>query len=1134
MLSFYNIWVIARYETKILFRSWFFRALALLTIGILTFLNIIFFSTAFKEIPWAFRGIPSFIPYFNLLMLNTVQAILTVFLASDFLKRDVKASSAEVIYMRSMSNIEYVLGKTGGILNIFFILNIVVLLIAAVINLVFSDVAFQFGNYLIYFILISIPTIIFISGLTYLLMMLTRSQPVTLVLLVGYITLCLFFLQHKANYLFDITAFYLPLACSDFIHIVDMPFIVLQRSIYFFAGLAFIFITGLLLKRLPQAKGLNKVAAVFSGLFFLIAVFFCITSVINYQRGIQLRRNMVQINDKYMTTQIPAVTHYYIDFEHLGASFSAACHLKVVNTASVPLDQYIFSLNPGLLIEKISANDTDLSFDRELHIIKVIPTQPLAPGDEDSLLFVYGGVPDDDASYLDIDESDRATVYNIMVYKVAKKFSFVTPNYVLLTKENLWYPVPGVTQGSSIFSGQKKAFSRFTLDVKSSKNLIPVSQGYMEKISDSEYTFSPETPLTQISLAIGAYKLETVNTDSIDYNLYSLKTHNYYQPYFTELGDTLKSIIRDSKRTFEAKLPAEYPFKRFSVVEVPVQYMAFPRLLFFHQENMQPEQVFIPENGITFNQADFRQQKQRFANMSQRRNQTFGEKEFQARLFNMFVNGFLGQEFGRGPEASFTMNFNIFPNYYSFINAIHSESWPVVDAAYEAYFYSNLTETQNFFARNWQGLLDTEKANLALKQHSLAEIVKDKEHKDLVNDVLMNKSQVLFKLLINRTGSESFDQYLKTFLVTNRFKTADFSNFLTGLENKINFAVKDYMPSWYEQITMPGYYTGNIQNYKVMDGNRTRYQIKFDVNNNESVDGLISVRIRTRGQGGPGGRGFGGPGFGGPGGMFGQDDEELIYSVDAGQTKQIGILLDSQPGAMFVNTLVSQNLPAEIEHRFEQFDLNDKATPFAGELVLDRSLRFADPNEIIVDNEDEGFKIIGETQVSPLKRLFKIDNQQDEEYSGLNMFRIPNTWLKTIHADFYGNYIHSASYIKSGNGSKKVLWTANLPVSGQYNVYCYSSLLQFRLGRFGGRPGGGGPPAPPGSGGNRGQALKDLHYTIFHDDGQEEVTLDATSAEEGWNFLGTFYLSQGSAIVELSDKTEGRIVTADAVKWVKH
>jgi len=1114
MISLYNIWVIASYETKILFRSWFFRVLAILAIGILTFMNIVFFSGAIKEVPWFLRGIPSSVPYFNLMMLNTVQAVLTVFLASDFLKRDVKTNTTEVIYMRSMSNAEYVLGKTGGILNIFILLNFIILLIGAIINVAFSDVSFQFGNYLIYFLLISLPTIIFIIGFTYLLMSLIRNQPVTLVLLVGYISLSLFYLQHKSNYIFDIVTFYLPLSYSDFVGFSHFSLILLQRGMYLFVGLAFIFLTILMLKRLPQSRIMRKLAPVFSLLFLIAAIYCCLTYLDYYKSGRTLRNNMILLNDKYMNEPTVSVTDCFLDFEHRGNKFFSKADLKFTNQDSITISQYIFSLNPGLEIDKIFHDQQEKEFKRQYHLITIKPEKPLNPGESDSVSIYYQGAPDDNACYLDIDEYDRNQLNNIIMYKAGKKYSFVSPQYVLLTKENLWYPVPGVTHGSELFSHIKKDFIRFKLNVKLNNNLLPISQGSMKTINDREYQFTPEIPLSQISLVIGDYKKIFTTVDSIDYNLYTLQQHNFYSPYFTQIGDTLKSIIIDAKRQYETKININYPFKRLSIIEVPVHYVAYDRLVSYHQETVQPTLVLFPENGVTIREVDFRGQTRRFERMERRSNQTLGEKEMQARMFNMFVNVFTGRQSIINPNRSFSINCNIFPNYYTYRNIMNSNKWPILDASLEAYINSKLTSTTPFFARNWQGLLNEEKANLALKEQSLAEILVNPDNRDIINDILKNKSEMLFKQLTYEIGNEQFNEYLKEFLEQHQFTVVDFQDFLSDVQNKLDFNLNNFMQSWYEQKLMPGYYVSNIQSYKVLDGNKTRYQVRFDVSNNEEIDGLIAVNFRIRGSG------FRGRFMGG--GASEESEPERIYSIQKMQSKQIGILLDLQPGAILINSMVSLNLPSEINQRFEEFDLNEKAIPFEGERMLDKPVMLSMPEEIIIDNEDESFTVHAQEETSFLKKVFKLNGGDEDEYVGLNMWRIPNTWRKTIHSNFYGRYVHSAYYVKAGNGSKVVSWTANIPESGQYDVYCYSSLSQFRGGRGRGRRG------------DRQPMTGEMIYTVFHDDGQEQVTLDIQSADEGWNFLGTYYLSEGSVKVELSDKSNARVVVADAVKWIKH
>ena len=175
MDSVRKIFIIARFEVKTLFRSWLFRIFA----GLALFILVSFDIAALTEVDqgiWLIRGIPANIPLSSLFMLNIAQAIIAAFLATEFLKRDHKLDTTEVVYMRSMSNSDYVLGKTLGILIVFFLLNFLVLAIAVIMNLVNPNIGFDLAAYLIYPAIISLPTLIYIMGLSFLLMILILFQ----------------------------------------------------------------------------------------------------------------------------------------------------------------------------------------------------------------------------------------------------------------------------------------------------------------------------------------------------------------------------------------------------------------------------------------------------------------------------------------------------------------------------------------------------------------------------------------------------------------------------------------------------------------------------------------------------------------------------------------------------------------------------------------------------------------------------------------------------------------------------------------------------------------------------------------------------------------------------------------------
>jgi ABC-type transport system involved in multi-copper enzyme maturation permease subunit len=206
VFSFHNISSIAKYEVTTLLRSWFFRIFALLAIFFLFAFNL--GTQVLNEGGnWNLRAISSAVPYVNLLLLNTVQAIIAIFLASDFLKRDKKLDTTDVIYIRSMSNGEYVAGKTLGNLGVFIILNLIILSEALIFNMISESVSVNWLAYIQYFLIISVPTLIFILGLSFFVMSILKNQAITFIILLGYVAITIFYLNTKYYYLFDYMAY---------------------------------------------------------------------------------------------------------------------------------------------------------------------------------------------------------------------------------------------------------------------------------------------------------------------------------------------------------------------------------------------------------------------------------------------------------------------------------------------------------------------------------------------------------------------------------------------------------------------------------------------------------------------------------------------------------------------------------------------------------------------------------------------------------------------------------------------------------------------------------------------------------------------------------------------------------------
>jgi len=1124
MFSIYNILTVARFEMKTLFRSWFFRIFTFLALGILTILNIGFFTSVGNP-QWALRGIPASIPYLNILMLNIIQAVIGVFLASDFLKRDKKLDTTEVVYMRSMTNTDYVLGKTTGILTIFMALNVAVLLLAGIFNFFFADVPVRIAAYLFYPLLLSVPTLVFIFGLSFFSMVTIRNQAVTFILLLGYIALTLFFLGQRFFYLFDYMGFHVPMMFSDFTGFGNLTGLILQRSIYLFMGLAFVFATILLLKRLPQQVATQRLALVLCILFGGGALALGINHIASIFAGRNYRQKIVEINNNHYNDPLVSPVSYDIDVTHNGATIDATAKILVKNENAVPLSEYQMRLNPGFAIQEVSGSEA-IAYERNEHLLTIRPGSPLGPGEEDAITIHYAGSIREDACYLNVDNEVREAKYNIWSFKIDKRHAFINPNFVLLTPETMWYPMPGAGFSTEHPEAQSIYFSEFALNIKTNPTLTALSQGKSAEAAPGSggVHFTNATPLPFVSLIIGDYTTESIQVDSINYELTTRKGHDFYKPYMNAIGDTISTLIRELKLDYEAKLGLTYPYTRLALVEVPIQFYAYSRPWTLAYETVQPEMVLMPENSVLLTGADFKQQERWEKRRMRRSNQVTTETETQARRFRNFVNSSLISEdmFARFRRGGMNNNlfpdvadrYLIFPNYYSFVHNIHSDLYPLINVALESFVNQSSEDPRAQMMRGFVGLSATEKTSLALEADNLEGLLRNPTNKEILKDAIRSKGDYLFSLLKSKVNVEDFPIFLAELLEEYRYKRLGLDEFVAEIERRTGVDFGPEIQKWYESRTLPAFLITEAEGYKILDGNRERYQLKFNIYNPNEVEGLLKITFRMGG-GGQGGRG------GSRGGMMGFGDpgvERIIY-MDAKQGKQVGVVLDGFPRMMMINTMIAKNLPANINQGFEEFELRRGAVPFDGEIILDHFEPTPLPGEIIVDNEDPGFKAYNPESTSFLKRILNIGaNEEEERYSVMRFWRPPTKWVASANDGFYGKFVRSAHFTRAGDGERKVSWIAEIPEPGNYEIYTHIYIQRHR-GR-GGRDG------------RRGASEK-YQYKIFHDDGIEETVLDMENAEEGWNFLGSYYLSPDSARVELTNESPGRMVVADAIKWVR-
>lgn len=1146
MSFIHNVSTVARYEARTLRRSWFFRLFAISSLFIFSIMNLGLFSPIGDE-EWALVSIPSTVPLINLYLLNIGQAIVVIFLAADFLKRDKKLDTNEVLYTRPMSNLEYILGKTWGILRLFLSLDMLILSIGLLMNIISKSMRVDIMSYIAYLLIISVPTILFSLGLAYMTMSVIRNQALTFLILLGIAALDIFYLWFRMGSIFDYMAFGLPVFKSGMIGFDNAYQIINQRLMYLLSGAALVLATVLLFRRLPQSKLHSIFSAVFL-LIFTVGAAICTFNTYSIKaHSVRTKQDVIETNRSFEDKKFPYILDAAVEVVHKGERISASSLMVIRNENESQLDEYLFSLNPSLKVIKISADGKDIKFSRVNHIIIADPVKALNPGETDTITITYEGSVDESFCYPDFDDNPKENAYRIAMVNVNKRQAFLTEKYVLLTPETHWYPVASLNYYPSNPARIKIDFTKYSLRVKEETGLTVVSQGYRHS-KDGFSTFTPESPLTGLTLAIGNYMSDTLSVDSVDYISYYFPGDDYYTKDMAEISDTLKTLVSGIMRELETNFSVKYPFNTLSLVEVPVQFHSYSRESTQTRAEVQPSMVLLPEKLSTLENSGFSKQFTRQKKRMVRNNQVVTDKELKVRIFNSFIrNTFISGEnfrFVNGSPVNEPTRYRLGPSFYFFRNNFYSSQYPVINAVFE----THLQQVQQIGPRGgffqMSGFIsDNDKANLVLREMSFRDLLKENPMGDTIRTVLTVKGDWLFNLLRAKAGIEEFNTWFSLYLNENKFRSIDIIKLNSDIKDRFGFEFYPYLDEWFFSKNQPGFLFEDIRADEIIIGDRSRYLVTFTAANTEPVAGLFNVSFRTGGSG----QGRGGQNFFQGGSVpdrftismqgRGMETENIsrIVFIDSMQSRKIGILLDYQPREMIINTLYARNIPGQISKPINEIIKKGKSIkPFEGDEVLPHLPQTTDPSEMIVDNEDGGFKNNMTMTSAPLKKLLGIKNNTGNDYQQVRTYNFPEYWQPVIQSTYYGKYILSSVYTAAGKGERKVTWSAALKKAGYYDVYCYIGKASDRLITRRGRGDQSGSGIPIEQGDNQGGNLyKDMHYRIYHDQGIEEITVDYENADGGWNNLGRYYISSDTARVELTNESNGRIVIADAVRWVR-
>ena len=774
-------------------------------------------------------------------------------------------------------------------------------------------------------------------------------------------------------------------------------------------------------------------------------------------------------------------------------------------------------LNPGLRLTSMKEGDKELAYERDHQVLLI--DRPLETGDSVRLNLTYEGTIDERVCYLEVPDSlYYDTRRNDSFFHFGRRYACVSNAFLLLVPENIWYPVaiPPVNLNAPWLS--TKDFTRYSLDVINPVQSTLLSQGPSRKKGDT-LRFEPPFPLDGISISGGEYERFTLKLKSCDFDLYYFRGNDMVSEVLKdikpeEMSDFFEQKIADlqwhtkiasSKSLFngiaEMMMRQDwcgYPSSRLIVAETPLPFISHFREWMGKSEFVQSGLVLFSERGAGMNVPDYRWiLKQNANNAARRSSYTLDpkiEKSFKtSSLLRPFIDCFLSKTVlyynnqnlffnrfvpNRSRSVYFTFR-NLFDCYTLFREPqsyIYSVDYSTVDL-----LLKTILKAQAQFENIYQEVDIVEyAAQVYLLNHSLEEAMKDKT---LDSDVLCMIFQMEAESLLNHVTVDipigDFYKFLNDFYKQNQ-GVVPLERFTSDFGKRFGVDFAEVWKEWNSKSPTRFQIKDMEINQVVVEGKRQGTRMRFKIKNAGNSKGLVSV-------------------------LYTELMERKVYNfyLHPGECKEVKIRKD-HIGEFRINTGISYHIPGKMANVRSAFgtmsdDVTSDTTSGLFDIRPDEFL--AEPGEIIVDNEDPGFRLI-EPDRTFFQRLFENESKKNtiETNLGLGFPR----WQKVLSIDYFGDSIRSAYCKECKSGKYKAEWKAFIPEEGSYEVFV---LL---------------PKIP-----------SNYHYTVYYGQEEQEVWAKTT----GWSSLGTYDFPKGEARVVLDDRRledkRDFYVIADAVKWVK-
>ena len=800
-----------------------------------------------------------------------------------------------------------------------------------------------------------------------------------------------------------------------------------------------------------------------------------------------------------------------------GRQLGLDLRLQVRAPADRALETLLFTFNPGLTVERVSAGGSNATWTHDAGLLEIKPASALAPGAETSITLVASGTPNAGFGYLDsaIDiVSGEVLNANLALFGVLP--GIFNRRYVALMPGQRWLPSPGADVPSS--DPRTHAADPFDIDleVEVPADWLVAGPGRRQAVATSgdvaRFRFAPGAPVTQVGLVASRFERRAREIAGVEIEILVHPGHDrnlrFFEDAAVEIADRVGAVLTEAKR-----LGLPYPYGGLTLVESPTALRGYGGGWRMDTTQAMPGILLLRENGFPTSRFEFE-----FRNPKSFEDREGGiarakvgalERFFENDVSggNLFLGGsrnFLLFQTGARGEGALAIDFVIDDLVNLLLTGKRGYFSPFLfdsgfNAAVGQIVQEMVTGRTDSIA---QAVVSTASDRPSVWDRALDVSLADLDPKDAKQtlDVLAIKSPAIARSILDGLGREKTAALLAALLSRHRgghFTAADLQKAAIDLGADLEPLIGD----WLHDAALPGFVPSDAVVERLADDERggPRYQTRVQVFNGESTPGLLRLRYVL-----------------GEEGTTSRSDQTDPVRLGGHEATEIGVVTSMPPRELWLEPYLSLNRDG-VRFTLPRVDQQQpgRGSPFVGSRRSD--WRPPATDDIVVDDLDAGFAVEADAASSGMRvgagGPFSAFVAQPELDHGLVEFATPpgtgarpSEWSRMAAPLGWGKYRRTIAAVAPGTGARRVTFTATLPHSGRWRLaYHLPAGVLSTLGRY------------------------DL--TLRAGGESRALEFDGAAAEGGWNTLGEFDLQAGEARLVVSDRSPGRLVVADAIRW---